>query len=167
MAASLTHVLAELSGHDQLATLLAVDIPASWPPGEYDRDALEFFKDKLEVADEEQRGWYGWYVMSLAGDGARQALVAAAGYLGPPSDGAVEIGYSVIPEARGKGYAAEIVEALVSQAFQAPQVSRVIAHTQNDNAASASVLGRCGFQTVGVGADPGSTRYERARHAEA
>ena len=84
-----------------MTSLLCVDVPASWPPGEYDRDALEFFKSKLEGAAAEHRGWYGWYVMSLSGDGARQSLVAAAGYLGPPSDGGVEIGYSVVPEARG------------------------------------------------------------------
>ena len=161
--ACLTHVLAELSGRQALATLLCVDVPASWPPGEYDRDALEFFKSKLEGAAAEHRGWYSWYVMSLSGDGARQSLVAAAGYLGPPSDGGVEIGYSVVPEVRGNGYATEIVEALVKRAFQVQAVSRVVAHTQAGNIASASVLSRCGFHIIGAGPDPGSTRYERGR----
>ena len=40
-------------------------------------------------------------------------LVAAGGYFGPPAGGSVEIGYSVIPEARERGYATELVEALV------------------------------------------------------
>ena len=165
VAATLTHVLAELSGREALASLLAVEVPASWPPGEYDRNALEFFRGKLEAAVPEEHGWYHWYVMSLGGTG-RDSLVAGAGYLGPPSsDGVVEIGYSVVPEARGQGYATEIVRALVVQAFESPAVQLVIAHAHESNAASSSVLSRCGFQLVGPAAADGNTRYERPRSA--
>ena len=161
VAATLEHVLAELSGREALADLLQASVPSSWPPGEYDRDALEFFKGKLESAGAEERGWYNWYVLSLGTEGSRQSLVAGAGYLGPPSGGTVEIGYSVVPEARGQGYATEIVEALVAHAFRNPSVRSVIAHAQDTNEASSSVLRRCGFQAAGTGPAAGSTRYER------
>ena len=165
VAATLTHVLAELSGREALASHLSVELPPSWPPGEYDRDALEFFRGKLEAAVPEEHGWYNWYVMSLSGM-ERHSLVAGAGYLGPPSsDGVVEIGYSVVPEARGEGYATEIVQALVAHAFESPAVRLVIAHTHESNAASSSVLSRCGFQPVGSATADGNTLYEHPRTA--
>jgi RimJ/RimL family protein N-acetyltransferase len=161
VAATLEHVLAEFSGRGALAALLKVQVPSSWPPGEYDRDALEFFKSKLESASPEEHGWYNWYVISLGTSGFGQSLVAGAGYFGPPSRGTVEIGYSVVPEARGQGYATEIVEALVAHAFKSQRVRSIIAHAQDTNEASSSVLRRCGFRAVGPGLAAGSTRYER------
>jgi ribosomal-protein-alanine N-acetyltransferase len=62
-------------------------------------------------------------------DGNRDSLVAGAGFLGPPVDGVVEIGYSVVPATRGRGYATEIVQALVSYAFEHETVTEIIAHT--------------------------------------
>jgi RimJ/RimL family protein N-acetyltransferase len=93
--------------------------------------------------------------------------VAGAGYLGPPAeDGSVEIGYSVIPEARGRGYASEIVQFLVARAFSFAGVQRVIAQTQESNLASSTVLARCGFVAVGPGAEAGGVRYERVREPD-
>lgn len=164
IAATLPHVLAEYEGNDALAAILNVAVPASWPPGEYDRDALDFFRSKLESSGPDQQGWYNWYVMPTPGELRDSTLVGGAGYLGPPSaDGVVEIGYSVVPEARGRGYATEIVEGLVRNAFAKESVRIVIAHTADDNAVSSSVLQRCGFRSAGAGEQPGTTRYERAR----
>lgn len=163
VAATLTDVLAELSGREALASHLSVDVPLSWPPGEYDREAIEFFKYKLEAAAPEDHGWYNWYVMSISNAG-RYSLVAGAGFFGPlSSDGVVEIGYSVVPEARGQGYATEIVQALVEHAFENPAVRLVIAQTHEHNAASSSVLLRCGFRLVGPAAADGNILYEQPR----
>ena len=84
VATTLQHICAELSDPNALATLLSAHVPDSWPPGEYDRDALEFFRSKLAEAPNAV-GWYGWYVISLGADGSRKSVVAGAGYLGPPS----------------------------------------------------------------------------------
>jgi len=112
VAATLDLVLAELSGRPALSRLLRADVPDSWPPGEYDRDALEFFRARL-AADPGAAGWYGWYAIAVGGDGTERSLVAAAGFLGPPdTDGMVEIGYSALPEERGKGHAACIGRAV-------------------------------------------------------
>ena len=70
---------------------LSARVSDAWPPGEYDRDALDYFSAKLEEAPD-TAGWYGWYVLSLGTDGSRQSVVAGAGYLGPPSpDGVIEL----------------------------------------------------------------------------
>ncbi len=167
VAATLAHVEAELEGPDALAALLGVPIPGGWPPGEYDRGALEFFRGQLEAGGTEAVGWYGWYALTRGPDGRRVSLVAAAGYLGPPRQGVVEIGYSVMPEARNQGYAREIAAALVAHAFAHPTVREVIAHTSEDNVPSGRVLRACGFESIGPGPEPGSIRYRAQRVARA
>ena len=93
-------------------------------------------------------------------------MVGAGGYFGPPGDdGCVEIGYSVLPEWQRRGYASEIVDALVTRAFSVPDVTLVVAHTTPGNVGSVGVLARCGFSQTGPGAEPGSIRFERARPA--
>ena len=165
VATTLEHIDAELSSPTALAALLGAQLPSSWPPGEYDRDALEFFRAQLAQAPEAV-GWFGWYVISLGDDGSRQSVVAGAGFLGPPSlGGVVEIGFSVVPEERRKGYASEAIRALVRHAFRQPTVERVIAHTNDSNAASSAVLIRSGFRQVTHGQAPGGSRYELLKGA--
>jgi len=165
VAATLAHLDAELAGPDALASLLGVAIPSDWPPGEYDRAALEFFRAQLVAGGAERVGWYSWYALTRDPQGRRAALVAGAGYLGPPAEGTAEIGYSVMPSARRQGFAAEIAAALVGHAFTVPSVRQVIAHTTDANVASTRVLLRCGFERVGPGAEPGSVRYRIGRGA--
>ncbi len=145
--------------------MLGVPVPNGWPPGEYDRSALEFFRGQLETGGREAVGWYGWYAIARGLDGSRLGLVAAAGYLGPPRDGIVEIGYSVVPAARNQGYAREIVSALVARAFEEPAVGEVVAHTSDENVASWRVLRACGFERVGPGTEPQSIRWRVQRAA--
>jgi [ribosomal protein S5]-alanine N-acetyltransferase len=157
----LEHERAELENPDQLRLLLDAEVSAAWPPGEYDRDAMEFFRARLEEGGAEVEGWYGWYAVREADREGPRALVGAGGYLGPPDpSGVVEIGYSVLPEWQRRGYASEIVEALVTRAFARPGVRQVIAHTTLSNVGSVAVLMRCGFQQVGTGAEAGSIRFE-------
>jgi RimJ/RimL family protein N-acetyltransferase len=163
VATTLRHIEAELQSPQALEPLLGIAIPTGWPPGEYDRPALEFFRDRLLAGGPSHVGWYGWYALTRDLAGRRESLVAGAGYLGPPSGGTVEIGYSVIPDARGRGYAPELVEALVAHAFEFPEVQRVIAHTSDSNVASTQVLLKCGFTRVGPGTEPGTIEYQRER----
>ncbi|HEU4556601.1 MAG TPA: GNAT family N-acetyltransferase [Longimicrobium sp.] len=165
VAATVEHVRTELEAPERLASLLDAEVSAEWPTGEYDRDAMEFFRARLEEGGEAAAGWYGWYALRAGDADGPRALVGAGGYFGPPGeDGIVEIGYSVVPRWQRRGYASEIVDALVARAFELPHVTRVIAHTTPANAASVGVLRRCGFSHGGAGAEPGSIRFERARH---
>ena len=163
VASSLEHINAELRDPASLGALLDVAIPASWPPGEYDRDALDFFRGRLIAGGPSQVGWYGWYAMTSDSEGHCGSLVAAAGYFGPPSQGSVEIGFSVVPEARARGYATEIAQALIAHAFDQPGVQVVNARTADSNAPSTRVLLKCGFHRVGPGAEPGTAEYQIAR----
>jgi [ribosomal protein S5]-alanine N-acetyltransferase len=164
MAATVEHLRAELASPEQLSALLGAVIPPGWPPGQYDRDAMEFFLARMTEAGAAAAGWYGWYAVQRSAPGHPATLVAAVGYFGPPTDdGTVEIGYSVVPRCRKQGHATEAVEALTARALAIPDVRRVVAEVHEDNAASITVLQRCGFLRVGTGRDPGHHRFERAR----
>ncbi len=163
IAATLDLIAAELEGPEALSALLGVPVPLGWPPGEYDREALEFFTALLVSGGPAALGWYNWYAIAVGADGRREALVGGAGYLGPPAEGVVEIGYSVMPQTRGRGFATEIVEALTTRALSLEAVRIVVAHTLDSNTASQGVLRRCGFLPVEEGATPGLLRFERAR----
>jgi RimJ/RimL family protein N-acetyltransferase len=164
VSVTLELIRAELEQPSRLEALLGARVPPSWPPGEYDRAAMAFFQTRLETDSERSHGWLNWYVMTLPNRERPASLIAGAGYLGPPEDETVEIGYSVVPEARGNGYATEIVGALVRHAFASGAVRRVVAETTAANEGSRRVLERNGFSALGKGRDAGSVRYEiRAR----
>ena len=157
------HIRAELTGVAEFGALLGATVPASWPPGEYDEAAQRYFLDCLIAAGDAGVGWYGWYAIRDADDEAPTTVVAGGGYFGPPTDeGIVEIGYSVCPEWRSRGYATELAGALSAHAMRQPGVMRVIAHTPIDDPASMRVLAGSGFVPAGGGADPGLLRFEYA-----
>jgi RimJ/RimL family protein N-acetyltransferase len=81
-------------------------------------------------------------------------VVGHAGFHGPPdADGAVEVGYTVVPELRGRGYAKAALAALVAEAAATPEVRVVRACVQPGNAASLAVVRAAGFVEVGVQVD--------------
>jgi RimJ/RimL family protein N-acetyltransferase len=131
---------AELGGsRQQLAEVLGVRI-TEWPPegGEWDRDAVEFFRRQVDdgVFD---RTWGPSYIV---GDGS---LVGSAGFFGPPdAAGEVEIGYSVCRTERRRGIATAAVGQLCERAASGGCAS-VRARTTADNVASIAVLERAGF----------------------
>ena len=162
VAATLAHVCAELDAPGELAALLGAEVSSAWPAGEYDRDAIEFFRARLEEGGADVAGWYGWYAIREADAESPRTLVGAGGYFGPPdAEGTVEIGYSVLPRWQRRGYAGLMVAALVARAFTFARVERVIAHTTEANVASVAVLRRCGFAMTGGGREPGTVRFER------
>jgi ribosomal-protein-alanine N-acetyltransferase len=78
---------------------------------------MEFFLSCFENGGEASQGWYGWYAINIDPVSGERSLIGSGGYFGPPdSNGMVEIGYSVLPEWQRRGYAKEIVNALVSHA---------------------------------------------------
>ncbi|GGL17120.1 GNAT family N-acetyltransferase [Planomonospora parontospora] len=78
-----------------------------------------------------------------AADGAFAGHVQL-GNIVPPL-GQAMVGYSMLPEFRGRGFAPRAVELLVGWAFTHTPVARVVAGTALDNTASQRVLEKAGF----------------------
>lgn len=103
---------------------------------------------RASAAHGEQRP-FGYYRITRLTDGL---AVGGIGFKGRPDGGSVEIGYGLAPSARGHGYAAEAVVALLAIAAE-HGVSRVVADTTPDNVASQRTLTRAGFRLVGTDAE--------------
>ena len=67
-----------------------------------------------------------------------------------PKGKAQEIGYSVLPSERKKGYCSEAVMIMVDYLFLSKNIVRVQAHTDVRNEGSQKVLGNAGFKKEGV-----------------
>nr|GFB06442.1 hypothetical protein [Tanacetum cinerariifolium] len=92
-------------------------LPADWPPGDYDREAMQYFLERLTAGGREAAGWYGWYALRKAEGDTPRTLVGTGGFMGPPdAAGTAEIGYSIATDWRGQGLATELVGGLVQQA---------------------------------------------------
>jgi RimJ/RimL family protein N-acetyltransferase len=87
---------------------------------------------------------FGFYRITRLSDGQ---AIGGAGFKGQPDGGSVEIGYGLSPSARGHGYAAEAVAALLTVAVE-HGITKVLADTTPDNVASQRTLLRAGFQLV-------------------
>ena len=83
-----------------------------------------------------------------------RTLVGWGGFKGPPdADASVEIGYAVAPSWEGRGVATAAVAALLREAWAAPGVRRVLAHTLPGPSASVRVLEKSGFGRDGESLD--------------
>jgi len=142
---------AELRDPAEMAALIGVTVPPDWPPLHVDRDVLLWARERL--ADPISHGWLLHYIVH---DGT---LAGSCGYTGPPTDGQVEIGYSVVPSFQRRGIASEAAAGLVDEAWRRGVV-RVFAQTlpPPDGDASIAVLRRLGF-TDAPAREPGAAGY--------
>ena len=85
-----------------------------------------------------------WFIVEKK-DGTK---IGSVGY--EVSAGNIEIGYSLIPTERGKGYCTEAVTVLVDYLFLSKDTVRVQTHTDVRNLASQRVLEKMGFKKEGV-----------------
>ncbi|MEA3175045.1 MAG: [ribosomal protein S5]-alanine N-acetyltransferase [Gammaproteobacteria bacterium] len=162
--ASLAHVRAEINDHTQFAQLLAANVPSNWPP-ESAADALPLFLAWLEAAPD-QAGWFAWYALLLEPGEATPTLVGGGGFLGPPTHGEVQIGYSMLPQFQQRGIATEMVAGLVGWALSHPEVICIVGETEWENPASVQVLKKIGFAPLGATNTLGGMRFELRRTAD-
>jgi [ribosomal protein S5]-alanine N-acetyltransferase len=130
--------------HDRetAARLLEATLPPSWPQP----DLLDLLPIQAAATSVEER--FGVWVMI---ERETNDVVGDVGFMGPPADGIVELGFSVISDRRRRGYATEAARAMVEWALREPAVRRVVAQCDTDNPASIRVLERAGFVRTGEG----------------
>lgn len=149
---------AEVSGGCEFEGLLGASVPKNWPP-ETLADALPLFLKWIEAAPDKV-GWFNWYALAQADGLSLPILIGGCGFFGPPCNGTVQIGYSVLSEFQRQGFATEMVEGIVSWAMEQPAVVRIIAETEWENPASVRVLEKVGFVATGSTTDMTGTRFE-------
>lgn len=153
---------ADLAGPADLAAALGCRVPSSWPPELYDPPAIEYMLAHLEAYPEAPQ-WGGYYVVRKPEGSGEAFVLGAGGYKGPPAEGTVEVGYSILAEHRRRGYATEAVRGFLAHAFAHAEVERVIAHTLPELVSSIGVLEKCGFHLLGAGSEEGAICYELTR----
>jgi len=134
-------IAAELEDPDQLGEILDAELAPDWPPEHHDSDTLRFWEDAL--AQPGAAGWWLHYAVHVRGGGGA-TLVGSVGYKGPPRDGIVEIGYSVVPSWQRQGLATEACRALIESAWRRG-AEVVVAHTLAGLEPSIAVLRKLGF----------------------
>ncbi|MFD8911183.1 GNAT family N-acetyltransferase [Streptomyces sp. NPDC059575] len=128
-------------------------------PYEGTRDAAGFLVKAYEAGL--HRPEFGVFALVRTEDGR---AVGGIGFHGPPDTyGRVEIGYDVVPDARGHGYATEAARALTDWALGRADVHTVTATVEPENAPSQRVLTRAGFRP----ATPEEVREARELHGMA
>lgn len=141
MPAGLLRVLADLGAGD------AGSRPRSWARGyplDGTRMAARNLVRRAGAAGDGGDGPWGMFQIILRETGE---VIGDIGFHGPPDEaGTVEIGYGIVEQYRGRGLVAESAAVICGLAWSRPEVSRIIARTEEGDAASAGVLRRVGFQ---------------------
>jgi [ribosomal protein S5]-alanine N-acetyltransferase len=101
---------------------------------------------------------FGVWVMIERSNGT---VIGDIGFHGPPDDaGTIEVGYSVIPSRRRRGYATEAASALVGWARSQPSVHVIVAGCDPNNVPSVRTLERVGFRRAGDANGEARWRYD-------
>ncbi len=130
---------ATITERARVASMLGVHIPDSWPgPGM--TEALPFFVEMMEK-DPASRVWDGIVIHK-----SNQVAIGGIGFHGGPDEaGMVEIGYNIIPEYQGRGYATEMIRRFIDWAFHTQGIKMITAECLDDNIGSIRVLEKVGM----------------------
>ena len=103
----------------------------------------------LEHSDEWE--WYAMWNIELL-DGTH---VGELCFRGLDASGVTEIGYGILEERQGQGYATEAVKAVTEWALQNKNVTAIEAETDVNNIISQKLLKKCGFIENGIMGEEG------------
>jgi ribosomal-protein-alanine N-acetyltransferase len=88
-------------------------------------------------------------ILVRTSEGAPRAIGYLNFHAGPDERGMVEVGYTLLPEARGRGYAIEAVRAAFDWATSVHGVRRFRASITPDNERSLNLINKLGFRQTG------------------
>lgn len=115
--------------------LIDAQIPQGWPQEDL-KDFLPFYIGLLKD-DPETFGWGIWLIIHQED----KTVIGDIGFKGKPDkDGIIEIGYSILPSHRRRGYATEAAKAIVEWGFKDKSVKKIIAECDMNNEPSIKVL---------------------------
>jgi [ribosomal protein S5]-alanine N-acetyltransferase len=155
IAATAEIARADVADRSRFGELLDAAIPPGWPTHDM-KDVQELFAGMLERGDMEP-AFGPWYVVMNG------VLSGSLGSFGnPDADGAVTIGYGVVPELEGRGVATEALAGLIDWLRRTGRVRIIRATTFERHFASVRILEKNGFTCCGVSPeDAGAAEADR------
>ena len=131
-----------IEGNIELSEQIKALVPNDWT--KFGERALAFSLEKIKSSETEKDWWS--YLPILKSE---NRLIGLCGYKGSPDEnGMVEIGYEIKNDYHNKGFATEIANALIEDAFKNEKITYILAHTLGQDNASTKVLKKCGFEKV-------------------
>jgi ribosomal-protein-alanine N-acetyltransferase len=128
------------AGRAEAARIIGATLPDAWPLP----DLLGVLPMQAAAMPDQER--FGiWLIVERE----TNTVVGDIGFHGQPDGGRLEIGFSVIPDRRRRGYAAEAARSIVGWATGQPGIREVVARSHPGNEASARTLTAAGFARVG------------------
>jgi RimJ/RimL family protein N-acetyltransferase len=97
----------------------------------------------------EDAPWLLRAILLRTADGGLEAIGYLNFHAGPDERGMVEVGYTLLPEARGHGYAIEAVRAAFEWATSVHRVHLFRASVAPDNERSLNLINKLGFRQTG------------------
>ena len=127
------------ASREQMETVIA---------SEQDEELKKAYTEMLDgsLRHPDQWDWYAIWMIEKT-DGTR---IGDLCFKGLREDGIAEIGYGILEEYQGQGYATEAVRSACRWAFGHAETTSLEAETDEGNAASRRVLEKCGFRPNGI-----------------
>ncbi len=132
--------IAAFAGLVDVARMTA-SIPHPYPPGEAERFILH--------ARASTAGGDALILAATTKAKGRPLVGLVSAQVGEP--GEVEFGYTIGPAYAGRGYATEMVQAMIDAVFNLTEARALVADSRTINPASRRVLEKCGFAFTGTG----------------
>jgi [ribosomal protein S5]-alanine N-acetyltransferase len=150
----------EQAGEGRLGEFIRCVVPTNWPHENWEPHVYDFMLTQL-AEHPEQLGWHR-YVSLISPDGSRTLIGSLGAFTkaGHPSE--CEIGYGMLPQFEGQGFATEGARALIEYLRCDERIESVIAHTFPSIPASIRVMEKCGMVFDGDGEEAGTVRYRLA-----
>ena len=136
---------AVLSGRrDEAERIAGLKLPKDFP-GEHAR----FLRTRLPQMQKDPSA-QPWLMRAMVSSDPERMMVGHIGFHARPDDGgAAEMGYTVMPEFRRRGYATEAAQALMDWAARKSSVRRFIVSISPGNAPSLAMAAKLGFRQTG------------------
>jgi ribosomal-protein-alanine N-acetyltransferase len=135
---------------EEAESLAGLKLPEDWPDA-HDRRFLAFRLRQMR----EQPELEPWFVYGVVLPDSERPLIGHAGFHGPPGTNAVkaadaiEVGYTIFEPYRQRGYATEVVRALIDWASREHAIRHFVASIAPGNEPSLALVRRLGFDQTG------------------
>lgn len=133
---------ASLISARELEKLSDYKVPSEYPAKDY-KELLPYKVERFSMYPEENE-WEGIIIHT-----DNQVIIGDIGFKGGPDEnGEMDVGYSILPEFQGNGYATEMAIAMVRWGLEHPDVKKITASCSDKNHPSIRVLEKAGFKKV-------------------